>query len=99
MPVKKIALTIAAVSALGLAACQNEAGNEAANNMAGNDMETMNEADGDVGNATIDGQDAQNAANSALNTAAEAGGAAVNAVENVAAGAANAVDAHTGNNH
>jgi hypothetical protein len=59
--VKKIALTILAVSTLGLAACQG-GGDDVHNNSAANGTEaTENEANNDT-------LDASNAANSALNS-------------------------------
>jgi hypothetical protein len=86
--VKKISLTLIAVATLGLAAC--DTGTTAGNNTAGNDSLTVNEANGDVGNAS----DNQNAANDVLNSVVNTGSDAANTVGNVARDAGNtAVDA------
>lgn len=81
---KKIALTMVAVATLGLAAC---GGDDATNNAAGNELETVNQANGDVGNAT----DAEKAADDALNTVIDAGSDVGNAAENAADATGNAV--------
>jgi hypothetical protein len=89
--VKKIALTVVAVATLGLAACT---GSNEANNSAGNELETTEEAGNDVGNAT----DAENAAGDALSTVENTGsdianvaGSAASTVGNAASDAGNAV--------
>src|SRR4028118_2275641 len=83
MLVKKIVLTLVAASTLGLAACGDDRG--AANNMAGNESEVTNQADGDVGTAS----DNQNAANDALNSAANFGSDVGNAASDAARAAGN----------
>ena len=82
---KKIALTILAVSTLGLAACQGNGG-EGTNNSAANDTEaTENEANNDTFSAENAAQDALNsdAANTLSNSAENVGEAASEAVSDV----------------
>jgi hypothetical protein len=83
--VKKIALTMVAIATLGLAACN---GGTEANNTAGNELGTTNEANSDVGNAG----DAENAAGDALNAVVNTGADAVNAAGNAASTVGNAVE-------
>ena len=81
---KKIALTLAAVSALGLAACE---GRNEANNTADN-AAVENEAVEDV-NASEAAQDALNTMESATENAVEAGENAIDAVGEAADNATN----------
>ena len=94
--VKKIALALVAVSTLGLAACNSNSGTEAGNNSAaGNEVETMNQAEGDLGNASDDAAntsgDAQNSANNALDALGNAASDAGNVAGNAASSVGNAV--------
>jgi hypothetical protein len=75
-----------AVATLGLAACNSET----ANNSAANGLETTNQADGDVANAT-DAANASDAANDSLNTVVNTGSDAVDAIGNAASDTGNAV--------
>jgi hypothetical protein len=84
--VKKIALTMVAIATVGLAACTSET----ANNSAANGVETTNQADGDVANAT-DAANATNAANDSLNAVVTTGSDAADAIGNAASDAGNAV--------
>jgi hypothetical protein len=92
--VKKLALALVAVSALGLAACQNNAGNNTAT-----PSDAMNQANSDLENASaaaanmVDqsqnmaeqaGQQIQNATDAAQAAVANAGDAADNAASNEA---------------
>jgi hypothetical protein len=87
LSVKKIALTLVAVSVLGLAACNN-ASTEATNNAVANSMDAMNAATADMQNAADQvGAAAANATDAAANAADSAGAAAAN-VADAAAGAA-----------
>ena len=80
--VKKIALTIAAISALGLAACQDNA----ATNEAANDVEAAeNEANGDATNALEAADNALDAAGNMVENAGEA-------IENAADATGDAVE-------
>jgi hypothetical protein len=83
MPVKKIALTMAAVASLGLAACNAADTDADANNTAeATDLgDTTNEAVTDVNAAATD---AMNAADAALDNAGQAVENAGEAVENAA---------------
>jgi hypothetical protein len=84
--VKKIALTLVAVSALGLAACQNS--NEAAvNNVAADAQNAIDQATQDIANA----QDAAtNLLDAAANQVEQAGEAAENATDAATSEVANA---------
>jgi hypothetical protein len=83
--VKKIALTLVAVSALGLAACQS---NSAANNTMTNEADAANAAASDLENAANQVESAAgNVADAAGNVADQAGAVAANAAD-VAANAA-----------
>lgn len=77
---KKIALTLVAVSALGLAACQ---GNSAANNTATNESDATNAAAGDL----------ENVANAVEDAAGNVTDAAANLADSATDAAANATDA------
>ena len=79
---KKIALTLAAVSALGLAACDR--GTEANNAMENEAEATENEATEDL--------NAAEAADAALNTAANAAEATGEAIENAAEATGEAIE-------
>jgi hypothetical protein len=77
--VKKIALTLVAVSALGLAACQ---GNSAANNTATNEADATNAAASDLENAANQVESAAgNVADAAANVADQASDVAANAAD------------------
>jgi hypothetical protein len=77
--VKKIALTLVAVSALGLAACQ---GNSAANTTATNETDATNAAASDLENAANQVEAAAgNVADAAGNVADQAGDMAANAAD------------------
>ena len=77
--VKKIALTVAAVAALGLAACS---GNNEANTTADANVEaTANEANADLDNAA---EATENAATDALDAAANLADQTGEAIENAA---------------
>jgi hypothetical protein len=80
--VKKIALTMIAVTALGLAACTKTT---PANNVVANDTNAMNAAMSDLANTTMD----------ASNTATNAAAAATNAADAAADAASNAAGAAT----
>ena len=80
---KKFGLTIAAVAALGLAACNN-AGNEAGNNTA--DVNATEAEAGDDLNASVNEADAVNDTNNALDSVG-------NAVSNTASDVGNAAEA------
>jgi hypothetical protein len=93
---KKIALTLAAVAALGVAACSGNTG-DAGNNATDYNM-TANETDIDT-NLSVNEASAVDATNNALdatgNAASDVGntlGNAASDVGNAASGAANAVD-------
>jgi hypothetical protein len=81
MPVKKFALTLAAVASLGLAACGDNSTADANNTAETTDLETTNEAVTDVNAAATD---AMNAADAALDNAGQAVENAGEAVENAA---------------
>ena len=83
---KKVALTAVAVLGLGLAACQNNAGEE----NAANETAVENNAELDTNAATNAGAEAS--ADAALNNLGESAGNVADAAENVASDAANAVD-------
>jgi hypothetical protein len=82
--VKKIALTLIAVSALGLGACTKST---PANNVVANDTNAMTEAMNDMANTAVEASNA--AANSAA-AATNAADAAAGAASNAAATATNA---------
>jgi len=75
--VKKITLTLIAVSALGLAACTKTT---PANNVVANDVNAMTEAMNDMANTAVE----------ASNTASNAAAAATNAADTAASAASNA---------
>ena len=84
---KKIAVTVA-VLALGLAACQPKA----EDNAVGNEANVEDAANADVNAATNDAVDAGNAADNALDAAGNAAGNVVSAVENAGDDVANAAE-------
>ena len=81
---KKIALTMIAVSALGLAACTKTT---PANTVTANDANAMSAAMNDMANSTA----------AAQNMASNAASAATNAADAAAASASNAASSATGN--
>lgn len=82
---KKIALTLVAVSALGLAACQGS--DEATvNNVAADAQNALDQANQDIANA-------QDAATNALDAAGDQVDAATDAMQNAADSASAATDA------
>ena len=84
---KKIAVTVA-VLALGLAACQPKA----EDNAVGNEANVEDAANADVNAATNDAVDAGNVADNALDAAGNAIENAGNAVENAGDAVANATE-------
>jgi hypothetical protein len=85
--VKKIALTMIAVSALGLAACTKST---PANNVTANDTNAMSAAMTDMANSAMAASNsASNAAAAATNAADSAASSATNAASTAAAGASN----------
>ena len=87
---KKIALALVAVSALGLAACQS--GTEANEAADANTEATANEAVEDTGNAETA---AENALDTAANLTEQAGEAVENAADAVGEAAENAAEGAT----
>ena len=88
---KKIALTLVAVSTLALAACQ---GSEGGNNTTANELNTTDEATNDVAN----GSEAQDALNTVVQTGSDAANGVGNVASDVGNAAADAVDANSASN-
>lgn len=86
---KKIALTMIAVSVLGLGACTKST---PANNVTANDVNAMSAAMNDMANASMA---AQNAASNAAGAATNAADSAANAASNAASAASNSTSNHT----